>query len=64
MDWVLRLHSCQDLGPLLPEFEKWLSTNPGNREEFGELWDIWQGLGTLKGHGGSRVSVSPQSPPQ
>jgi len=48
MQWVITLHSCVDLGPVLPNFRQWLNARVVNRDRFVELWDLWQQLGTLK----------------
>lgn len=44
MQWVVTLHSCSDLEPLLPELNRWLDKRPANRDRFNELWDDWQEL--------------------
>lgn len=51
MRWVITLHNCDDLQPVLPEFREWLSRRPANSDAFEPLWELWQELSALKDSG-------------
>lgn len=51
MRWVITLHSCSELEPVLPEFRAWLDRRPIHSERFARLWELWQELSELKDSG-------------
>ena len=41
LDWVIDLHTAEEMAWLLPEFHAWLSAEPANRREYDSIEAIW-----------------------
>ena len=46
--WVMTLHSCSDVTPVLPDFRRWADERAVNRERFEELSELWDQIGSFK----------------
>jgi ferric-dicitrate binding protein FerR (iron transport regulator) len=44
LDWVIDLHTAEEMAWLLPEFHAWLSAEPANRREYDSIEAIWRRL--------------------
>lgn len=44
-DWVVELHTSENLAPLFPPFREWLDASPANHREYLRQEEIWRALG-------------------
>jgi ferric-dicitrate binding protein FerR (iron transport regulator) len=47
LDWVIDLHTAEEMAWLLPEFQAWLSAESTNRREYDSIETIWRRLSGL-----------------
>jgi len=41
-DWLVELHTSEEVAPLVSRFREWLNASPGNRREYSSLERIWR----------------------
>jgi ferric-dicitrate binding protein FerR (iron transport regulator) len=40
-DWLIELSFARDIGPLLPDFRRWLDADSSHRSAFAEVRNLW-----------------------
>jgi ferric-dicitrate binding protein FerR (iron transport regulator) len=49
--WTVLLHTTENMGTVLPEFQKWLEAAPAHRPEFTRVEAVWRALDDLRDRG-------------
>jgi len=57
--WVVKLSLAEDIGPLLPDFTRWLNADLAHRRAFVVSSQIWEALGGLPAEVWARILPEP-----